>query len=179
MYPPRLRDVLLRSAERRLFRPQWSSDILYELRRSLINDAQMPESKAQGLLDAMCIAFPYAAVDGYRQLVNAMPTDPDDRHVAAAAVVSHCQVIVTMNLRHFPVVGLAPLGIEAQSPDAFLTHLYDLHPQAMQAVISDLVKGLTRPPLSTEQVLTQLGTYAPGFVQHYRLVTPPTECSGP
>lgn len=168
LYPARLRDTLLRSAERRLYRPQWSADILEELRRNLVENAQVSEFKAQRLLDTMREAFQYAAVDGYQQLISAMPTKPEDRHVAAAAVVSHCQVIVTMNLRHFPADALALLGIEPQSPDTFLMHLYDLHPQVMQSVISDLVKGLTRPPLSAEQVLTQLSKCAPSFVQHYR-----------
>jgi hypothetical protein len=40
--------------------------------------------------------------------------DPDDRHVLAAAIRAHAQVIVTANLRHFPAEYLSQFDIEAK-----------------------------------------------------------------
>jgi hypothetical protein len=51
--------------------------------------------------------------------------DPKDRHVLAAAIVSHASVIVTSNLRDFSDTALTPFAIEAQSSDQFLTILAD------------------------------------------------------
>jgi len=42
-------------------------------------------------------------------------------------------VIVTLNVRHFPAEVLAPLGIEAVTPDQFLCNLLDLAPGAYSA----------------------------------------------
>ena len=44
-----------------------------------------------------------ALVTGYQDLIPALQLpDPDDRHVLAAAIRGHADVIITMNLRDFP-----------------------------------------------------------------------------
>jgi hypothetical protein len=44
-------------------------------------------------------------------------------------------VIVTFNLSDFPQQALAAYGIEAQHPEAFLSHLFDEAPETFLAVI--------------------------------------------
>lgn len=46
-------------------------------------------------------AFPGAAVGGWEALVEEMDNDPEDRHVAAAAVAAGADTIVTLNLSDF------------------------------------------------------------------------------
>ena len=77
----------------------------------------------------MCEAVADCLVTGHEPLIDglALP-DPDDRHVLAAAIRCHAQVIVTHNLRDFPASALAPFGLEAQPPDLFVGHLVDLAP---------------------------------------------------
>ena len=48
-------------------------------------------------------AFPDALVVGYEALIGKMVNDPKDRHVLAAAVRGGAEVLVTENLRDFPV----------------------------------------------------------------------------
>jgi hypothetical protein len=48
-----------------------------------------------------------------------MTNDPKDRHVAAADVRCHAQVIVTFNLKDFSASALSAWGVEAQHPDDF------------------------------------------------------------
>jgi hypothetical protein len=54
----------------------------------------MTQERATKLRVAMTDAFPEARVTDYAGLIAAMPNDPNDRHVAAAAVKSgrpgHC-----------------------------------------------------------------------------------------
>ncbi len=63
----------------------------------------------------------------YRSQIAALVSpDPNDRHVLAAAIVAGADVIVTCNLRYFPVQALDPYEIEAQHPDEFVRQLVDL-----------------------------------------------------
>ncbi len=61
VYPAHLRDTLLRLAERGLYRPLWSPDILDELRRNLIARG-IPVDPVDRLIHEMTTAFPDANV---------------------------------------------------------------------------------------------------------------------
>jgi predicted nucleic acid-binding protein len=68
-------------------------------------------------------------VIGYQSLIPSLTLpDINDRHVLAAAIRAGADVIVTYNLKDFPVTSLEQYGIEAQHPDEFITHLIDLAP---------------------------------------------------
>ncbi len=112
--------------------------------------------------------FPESLVQGYEPLVPVMTNHPKDRHVLAAAVVAGAQVIVTTNLRHFGDEALAPYGLEAQSPDTFLTHLYALNPGQMAEIIRQQAAALRNPPRTTADVLANLGLHAPEFAGRIR-----------
>ncbi len=122
LYPAPLRDFLMECAVADFYQPHWTEAIHEEWIRNL--QANRPELPLERLLrtrDLMDRAVPQALVTGYEYAIEtiALP-DPGDRHVVAAALHSGASVIVTFNLRHFPVRSLAPLGIMAQPPDAFL-----------------------------------------------------------
>jgi hypothetical protein len=106
-------------------------------------------------------AFPEAEVRDYEPLAAAMPNDEKDRHVAAAALRSGAQVIVTSNLDDFRDL---PAGIEAQSPDEFLCNLFDLDPKGIVALLREQAGDLSRPPVSVEELLDRLARVAPDFV---------------
>src|SRR5262245_49873972 len=85
LYPLTLRDTVLRAAAAGFYQLRWSTDILDEMERNLIGKAKMPTDKAARLRATMERYFPEADVRGYQPLVGAMPNDPKDRHVTAAA----------------------------------------------------------------------------------------------
>lgn len=62
----------------------------------------VPEKAAKRRVSQMGAAFPFAAAEGYEQLIAVMTNDSRDRHVLAAAVISGCDTNVTFNLRDFP-----------------------------------------------------------------------------
>jgi hypothetical protein len=105
-------------------------------------------------------AFPEAEVTGYEPLVVGMHNDPKDRHVVAAAVKAGAQVIVTMNLRDFQ--GL-PDGVEAQSPDEFLTNLFDLAPDTLVELLRDQAAALKKPPQTFEEIVGAIAKIVPAF----------------
>jgi len=119
LLPITLADTLLRLAEEGFYRPHWSAEVLDEVVRNLVTKFGLAPSAARKRVDHMTGAFPEALVAGYQRLVPTMANDPKDRHVLAAAIRSGSQVIVTRNLRHFPIELLREFDIEAQPPDLF------------------------------------------------------------
>jgi len=127
LYPQFLRDVLLRLAAADLFAPRWTDRIRDEWTRNLLRDR--PDLTPERLANThrlMARAFPEARVAGYAHLeARVGGVHAKDRHVAAAALASGATHIVTWNMRDFPAEALAPHGVEAADPDAFVSALLD------------------------------------------------------
>jgi predicted nucleic acid-binding protein len=164
LFPASLRDTLLRAAEADLFGVRWSDRILDEVRRNLLERGRMSDFGIERLFGSMRRAFPEAGVSGFETIVDAMPNDEKDRHVLAAAVFAHANVIVTHNVRHFPAAALRPLNVEAQTPDQFLRSLFASNPEQMARIIIGQAAELHAPPMTVQQVLDELATHAPTFV---------------
>ena len=78
-------------------------------------------------------------------------------------------MIVTYNLPHFPSEHLARYGIEAQHPDAFLTHLIDLAPGPVCAAARTHRLRLKKPPKTVTEYLETLEHQSLSqFVAHLR-----------
>jgi predicted nucleic acid-binding protein len=153
LFPITLADTLLRLAEADFFRPHWSQETLDELIRNFVDKAGLNTSAAQRRWSHDC-SFPEALVDGYQRLVPAMPNDPKDRHVLAAAVRSGSQTIVTSNLSDFPPKLLHEFGVEARP--------------AAAAVLRQQAADRIRPPQSPAEVLARLTINAPAFAHEMR-----------
>jgi predicted nucleic acid-binding protein len=153
LYPFLVRDVLLQAAAVDFYQAYWSQQILDEALRNLVADGRMDAGKAERLVAAMQRAFPEALVVDHEHLAPAMRNDAKDRHVTAAAVKAGAQVIVTSNLRDFYDL---PSGIEAQSPDSFLSSLFDLEPQKMMGVLDTLARRYRKPPRQLLEIVEAL-----------------------
>lgn len=150
-----LNDVILGMAERGLFRPLWSEQILTELSDNLIEHG-LPEVNAERRISAMRRAFPDATVHGYEDLVGNMTNDPKDRHVLAAGIRANCEVLVTFNLKDFPEDSVAAYDIEIVHPDQFLLDQLDLYPGPTVAVLRQLIDDYFSPTLEMEDLLLRL-----------------------
>jgi hypothetical protein len=153
--------VLLRCTASGLYRVHWSSDVLEEVKRTLVHQIGIGESRVHYLLETMARAFPEAEVEGYAQLIAGLEVDPGDRHVAAAATIAGADLIVTRNVRHFPDPALAPFNLKAQLPDEFLMGLAADNPGAVRAIIEERASDLGD---SLEETLDFLRQHVPGFV---------------
>lgn len=158
LYPNMLRDLLLRLAVTDLYRAKWSADIHDEWMRSLAaNRPDIPPEHVTRVRNLMDENVRDALVEDYASLVPGLTLpDPKDRHVLAAAIVGRADVIVTFNLRDFPADTLSPFGIEAQHPDEFMRHQFDLAPDLVCAVVRELRTGLRNPPRSVDGYLATL-----------------------
>src|SRR5712692_4278091 len=70
-------------------------------------------------------AFPGANFDPDAETLKTISLpDMGDANVVATAVAAQANTIVTYNGRHFPNRILAPLGLRAETPDAFCARLF-------------------------------------------------------
>jgi predicted nucleic acid-binding protein len=168
LYPAHLRDTLLRLAERGRYQVLWSSDIIEELQRNLIQDGIEPAS-VHRLINRMGSAFPDAVVTGYQGLIGALTCDPKDRHVLAAAVRSGAGAIVTHNVDDFPYDSVEPFDVEVNDPDTFLLDLLDLAPGGVIDELRQQAATNRREPKNLPSLLDRLAKAgAPGFADEVR-----------
>ena len=158
LYSAGVRDVLLRLADRGLFRPLWTAQIHDEWIRNLISDRpELTAAKLQRTRSKMDEYFPEALVTGYEGLIPRLDLpDPRDRHVLAAAICARADAIVTRNLRDFPADRLTPHGLQAQHPDEFVMGLLDAQLGDVLAAVRDHRTALRNPPRSPEEHLAAL-----------------------
>ena len=96
-------------------------------------------------LDLMNRTLPEADVQGWEARIEGLTLpDPDDRHVLAAALAAGAGTILTLNLRDFPALTLAPHGVVASHPDDFLCGLHDVDPDLLRASTEAAQANLSR-----------------------------------
>lgn len=158
LYPAPMRDILLQLAVTDLYRAKWSADIHREWIENLLeNEPHRDLPALERTRDLMDSHVRDCLVTGYEELIPALNLpDQDDCHVLAAAIVGHCDVIVTQNLKDFPEANLAPFNISAQHPDEFLCNQLDLAPGVFCAAVRKVRARLKNPPLSVDEYLANL-----------------------
>src|SRR5262245_34677400 len=141
-----------------LFLARWTEEIHDEWTRNLLADR--PDIKPESLSrcrELMNAAVLDCLVTGYEALIPALTLpDPDDRHVLAAAIQGRADVIVTYNLKHFPIAVLGGYGIEAQHPDEFVSNLIGLDAESVYTAVKEQRARLKNPPKSAEDFLATL-----------------------
>ena len=157
-------DLLLRLAETpRLYVPQWSEDILAEVKRTHTEKLGWPDDLAAYWQEQVRVTFPEAMVSGYGKLVEVCENDPKDRHVLAAAIKAKVELIVTSNLKHFPKAALEPWGISATHPSNYLITLYSMDAGVVVAKLSAIAQ---RRKVTPEMALAHIGKTLPAFARH-------------
>lgn len=152
-----LRDLLLRLAVEGVCQVHWSAEVQREWKRHLVDNAGYAEeviTRTQARMDA---AFPQAQITSFEHLMTHLELpDPADRHVLAAAVQARAGVLVTFNLKDFPVKVLAEHGLVPLHPDVLLPRLWTQSPDGFQQALERLMAALKAPPMGLEDIATAL-----------------------
>lgn len=153
IFPVIIRDLLFWFAHYDLYTPKWSSHIFDEW-ASVMERKGVPKEEVLKRVNVANKAFPDALVLNYEGLIKTLELpDPNDCHVLAAAIKTNANVIVTNNLKDFPIDYLQTFGLKAISADDFLTDIIDLnHDDAIRA-FQEMVLYKKSPPLDEYQVL--------------------------
>jgi len=142
----------VQAAVDRLVEARWSDEIHDEWIRNLAADAPaIPVERLRTIRRLMNLALPEATVGGYEAIIPTLNLpDPGDRHVVAAAMAAGASRILTWNLRDFPVDEMKKCGLRPETPDTFLTNLYDTVPEPTMASLANARRNLdkSRPSAS-------------------------------
>lgn len=164
LVPGRQRDFLLQLAAEGAFAPLWGSGILFELDYVLAAlDARRgradSDERRQHLFVQMRRAFPGAEIDAPKdRTYDYGLDDPDDGHVAHAAILGKADAIVTDDRRAgFKVSGvLCEAGIEVVRPHEFAASTVATHPDAGVHALTAMSRRMTTPALSPREILDEL-----------------------
>ncbi len=158
LYPPSLRDLFMRLLTNLVYQPRWTEAIHDEWIRNVLADRpEITSASLERTRRLMDQINDESLVTGYESRISTLSLpDPDDRHILAAAITAGAAVIVTFNLSDFPATALAPDGIRAMHPDAYLTALFDEVPERFLAAVREHRAALTRPPKTVEAYLETL-----------------------
>jgi predicted nucleic acid-binding protein len=173
LVPVHLCDTMLRCAEADLYRPVWSEKVLDEARRAIhAIHPDLSESRIASRFSNMNTAFPFSLI-AKRHWEGMVPgihvPDPNDRHVVAAAAAAGADVIVTANIRDFPIAELAEYSLERVDPGTFLRDMLDLNPEAVRHALHMQICNLRRPPMTIQMLLDRLlRANVAEFVADYR-----------
>ena len=151
LYPFHLRNIIVQAAVDRLVEGRWTDMIHDEQIRNLAASAPaIPVERLQNTRRLMNEALPTAMVNGYEEQIPVVNLpDPNDRHVVAAGITAGAFIILTWNLRHFPAKELKKFGVRKQTPDTFLSGLYDQVPDLMIGSLANARRNLTKSRISS------------------------------
>jgi predicted nucleic acid-binding protein len=172
LYPAPLRDLLLELAVADLYRAKWSDMVHEEWITALLRKRRdLTRAQLERTRDLMNKHVRDALVTGFEPLIEilALP-DPDDRHVLAAAIRGHADLIVTANQEDFPPDVLGRWGVEPQHPDEFLTHQFHLSQPLFLQAVKTVRQRLVKPRKSVEEYLDTLR--AQGLLATVRTIEP-------
>jgi predicted nucleic acid-binding protein len=156
LYPASVRDLVVELARTGLLRAKWTARIHQEwINAASRNRPDLDRVRLERVAQLMNFAIPDCLVTGFEPLeagLTSLP-DPNDRHVLAAAIHCGAQEIVTFNLCDFPHTVLAPYGLRAVHPDAFVEYLLGLNTEVICEAIRRIRGRLTNPPRSAEEMI--------------------------
>ena len=145
LVPIALADTLLRVAERGLYRPLWSEQLLGEARDAIC--------EIHPTADAARIDRRFATMDAAFEAarIEAHPEVEIEFHLPGRA-----DAIVTMNVRDFPIEVMDSLAIEVVHPDDFLLNQLDLAPRLVVDVVMEQAAQTTSPKLTPIDLASRL-----------------------
>jgi predicted nucleic acid-binding protein len=158
LYSAPLRDLLMYLAVKNVFRARWTDAIHEEWMRNLLsNRSDLRRDQLERTRNLMNTHARDALVTGYEPLIESLTLpDPNDRHVFAAAIHGHAEVIVTLNLEDFPASSLDQHGVEAQHPDQFISKLIESAPDETISAARAHRRSLKNPPKNADEYLNTL-----------------------
>ncbi|MGI0483311.1 PIN domain-containing protein [Geminocystis sp. CENA526] len=155
LYPAPLRDLLMWLAMTDLFQAKWTDKIHEEWMRNVLkNRPDLTLAQLDRTKQLMNRHVKDALVTGYEYLMPCLNLpDSNDIHVLATAIHAKANLIITFNIKDFPISILTNYQICAIYPDEFILELMDINETKVIGAINQQRITLKNPPLSLEEYL--------------------------
>lgn len=126
LWSPQQRNLLLQMASRQALAVFWSWQIEEEWLR---NTTPVQRNRLEaGTLPIIRYHFPEAILETSGENADTGMTSTSDRHVALTAIAGAPCTLLTWNIRHFDRAALARGRVALQTPDHFLSEIFDAQP---------------------------------------------------
>ncbi len=142
-------DTLLTLAEERVITWVWTDELLAEWEEVIVREGQRAAETAASVVRAVRSSFGRGRLDPerYESLLEvSLSPDPDDRVHVAACLGGDVDVLLTRNVRDFPVERLNVAGVEVTAADDFLVSLLEQRRSAVLAAIKLTASRKRNPP---------------------------------
>ena len=158
LYPAGLRSLMMWLAVHDLIHPKWSEQIHEEWMRNVLKDR--PDLTPERLERTRRLMDEHAGdclVSGFEKHVAKLTLpDPNDHHVLAVAIEARADVIITWNLRDFPIEIVAELGIAVHTPDQLVQGLLEENESAVLGAMKEHRASLKNPSKSAVEYVENL-----------------------
>jgi predicted nucleic acid-binding protein len=149
-------DIMLSLADRKLYEPQWSAEVLDEVKRN--RPAGVTAERADARFAQMSKAFPEALVTDYQHLMPEMQADEKDKHVLAAAVHGQSDVLVTENTKDFAPPTSGPHAMKVERTSEFLNKMLEENPDQVVDAMQRMVDRNRRAPQTMPELIDKMAT---------------------
>ncbi len=169
-------DILLSLADREVFEPQWTQQVIDEMRRN--RPPELSEADIDRRISMMNRAFPEAMTEAPPpDLQDQMRADPKDKHVLAGAVHSESDVLVTDNLKDFDAPSSGSHAMRVEGLNQFLNRKLEEDPERVQAALHDMLQRYKRDPRTMSALIDTMaeGQELRGFAKKLNSVVPPEQ----
>lgn len=158
LYPADLRSFLMYLAVSGLIQARWSDQVHEEWISSLLeNRPDLTRGQLERTRELMDKNAIDSLVTGFEHLMPSLDLpDKNDRHVLAAAIHCKASVIVTRNLKDFPLDSLKPFGLAPQHPDELILRLIEEAPERVCEAAETHRLSLKNPPKTVSKYLEAL-----------------------
>ena len=172
LYSAPIRDLFLELAASDVYQAKWSDMVIDEWIHALLhNRPDLTRKKSSRTRELMNAHVRDAIVSDFNHLISGLNLpDPSDRHVLATAIKSRATVIVTSNLKDFPLETTERWGIDVLHSDDFLTNLFRSSQPVFLSVMKRVRSRLITPPKLVDEYLEIL--HRQGVVATVREIIP-------
>jgi hypothetical protein len=168
-------DIMLSVAHSGLYEPQWSAEVLDEVKRN--RPAGVTAERADARFAQMTKAFPEAMIVDFQHRIPEMQADEKDKHVLAAAVHGEADVLVTENVKDFDPPTSGPNAMPVERTSEFLVRLLAEEPQLVVESLEKLVARNRRAPQTMPELIDKMATQQDlkGFAHKLNSIVPPEQ----
>lgn len=166
LYPAGSRDFFMRVHVEGVFQPKWTAQIHDEWIGNVSENEGIPRAELERCRKLMDQHASDALVRGWKRFLPQLggtAIDPKDHHVVAAALKAQADagpdgqvIIVTSNIRHFPMRDLQALGLSRIRPDAFAFDLFRYDADRVVVALAKMRAALKHPPFSRDRFVDEL-----------------------